>query len=117
MVLHTRSITSSRTYKNPDPLVDCNHLCGLDEYMSQPRSCRLSDIMPTTCAPSTAERIPLERASAHSSLAGSTTPVAVVMWLKKRTRVLGVIASLNRFNTAAAFGTGFGSVIFFTTMP
>src|ERR1700687_5952456 len=117
MVLHTRSITSSRTYKNPDPFVDCSHLCGLDEYMSQPSPCTLRDIMPGTCAPSTAERMPFDRASAHSSFAGSTTPVAVVMWLKKSTRVRGVIASLKRFSTAAAFGTGFGSVIFFTEMP
>src|SRR5713226_3590093 len=117
MVFHTRSITSSRTYKNPDPLVDCNHLCGLDEYMSQPSSCTLSDIMPTTCAPSTAERMPFDRANAQSSLAGNTTPVTVVMWLKNRTRVRGVIASLIRLSTAAALGTGFGSVIFFTTTP
>jgi len=39
--------------------------------------------MPMTCAPSMAERIPFERASALSSFAGSTTPVTVVMWLKK----------------------------------
>src|SRR5258705_12212875 len=74
MVFHTRSITSSRTYKNPDPFVDCNHLCGLDEYISQPRSCKFKDIIPGTCAPSTADKIPFDRASAHSSLAGSTTP-------------------------------------------
>src|SRR5260370_8313754 len=117
MVFHTRSITSSRTYKNPDPFVDCNHLCGLEEYISQPSSCRFGDIMPTTCAPSTADKIPFDLASAHSSLAGSTTPVAVMMWLKKSTRVLGVIASLNRFSTAVALGTGFGKVIFFATMP
>ncbi len=85
--------------------------------MSQPSSCRFSRIMPTACAPSTAERIPFERASALSSLTGKTTPVAVVIWLKKSTRVRGLIASLKRFNTAAAFGTGFGSVIFFTTIP
>jgi len=39
------------------------------------------------------------------------------MWLKKITRVRGVIASLNKFRTAAAFGTGTGSFTFFTTMP
>src|SRR5258708_30583872 len=99
MVFQTRSITSSRTYKNPDPLVDCNHLCGLDEYMSQPSSCRFSDIMPTTCAPSTADKMPFDLASAQSSLAGSTTPVAVVMLLKKRSRLLRVIPSLNRIHT------------------
>ena len=43
--------------------------------------------------------------------------MAVVMWLKNSTRVRGVIASLKRFSTAAAFGTGFGKVIFFTTIP
>ena len=76
--------------------------------MSQPKSCTFSFIIPITCAPSTALKIPFERASAQISLAGSTTPVAVVMWLKKITLVRGVIASLNRFSAAAAFGTGFG---------
>ena len=39
--------------------------------------------------------IPLLRASAQSSLAGSTTPENVVIWLKNKTRVRAVIASLN----------------------
>ena len=73
--------------------------------------------MPVTCAPSIAERMPLERASAHSSLAGNTTPVTVVMWLKKMTRVRGVMASLNRLRTCGASFTGMGSVTFFTTIP
>ncbi len=73
--------------------------------------------MPGTWAPSTAEMMPLERASPQSSRAGSTTPVTVVMWLKKSTRVRGVMASLKRLRTSAAFGTGLGRVIFFTTMP
>src|SRR5260221_11272192 len=107
MVFQTRSITSSRTYKNPDPLVDCNHLCGLDEYMSQPSSCRFSDIMPTTCAPSTADKIPFDLASAQSSLAGSTTPVAVLMGLKKETPGLRGNPSLKKITTPAAFRTGF----------
>ncbi len=85
--------------------------------MSQPSSCTFSRIIPTTCAPSTAERIPFVRASPQSSFAGNTTPVTVGMWLKNMTRVRGVMASLKRFNTAAALGTGFGSVTFFTTIP
>src|ERR1700678_726580 len=81
-----------------DHLGACSHLCGLEEYISQPNSCTLSRIIPITCAPSTAERMPLLRASAQSSFAGSTTPENVVMWLKKMTRVREVMASLNRFN-------------------
>jgi hypothetical protein len=85
--------------------------------MSQPMSLMLRRIMPGTCAPSTADRIPLVRASAASSFAGKTTPEKVVMWLKNSTRVRGVIASLNKFRTCAASFTGRGSVTFFTTMP
>ena len=85
--------------------------------MSQPSSRTFTFIMPVTCAPSTALKIPFDRASAHNSFAGSTTPVTVVTWLKKITRVFGVIASLKRFSTAAAFGTGFGNVTFFKTIP
>ena len=33
------------------------------------------------------------------------------------TEVRGVIASLKRFRTVAALGTGFGNVTFFTTIP
>ena len=73
--------------------------------------------MPGTCAPSTAERIPLLRAKAQSSLAGSTTPVIVLMWLKNNTRVRGVMASWKRLSTWAAVSTGRGSVSFLTTMP
>jgi len=73
--------------------------------------------MPGTCAPSMAERIPLVRARAESSFAGRTTPEKVVMWLKKSTRVRGVIASLTRLRTCAASFTGRGSVIFLMTMP
>ncbi len=73
--------------------------------------------MPGTCAPSTAERMPLERASAQSCLAGSTTPVTVVMWLKKITRVRGVMASLNRLRMSSGDFGGRGNVTFFTTMP
>jgi len=39
------------------------------------------------------------------------------MWLKKITRVRGVIASLNRFSTSDGRATGFGSATFFTTIP
>src|SRR5215469_6681465 len=101
-------MTSSRTYKNPEPLVAINHLCGLDEYISQPRSCRLSFIIPGTCAPSTAEKIPFDRASSHNCFAGSTTPENVVIWLKKITFVCDVMASLKRFSTCAASFTGRG---------
>ena len=73
--------------------------------------------MPGTCAPSTAERMPLLRASAQSSLAGRTTPVKVLMWLKKKTRVRGVMASLNRVQDLLRICTGLGSVTFFTTIP
>jgi hypothetical protein len=52
-----------------------------------------------------------------SSFAGSTTPENVVMWLKKMTRVRGVMASLKRLRTWAAFFTGRGRVTRFTTMP
>src|SRR5580692_1247398 len=69
--------------------------------------------MPGTCAPSTADKIPLERASALNSFAGSTTPENVVMWLKKITRVRGVMASLKRLRTCAASLTGRGKSDFF----
>ena len=85
--------------------------------MSQPRSCTFKRIMPGVCAPSTADRIPFERAKAASSLAGNTTPEKVLMWLKNITRVRGVMASLKRFSTSLALFTGRGSVTFFTTMP
>src|SRR5260370_101539 len=63
--------------------------------MSQLSSRRLSFIMPMTCAPSTAERIPFVRANPQSSFAGKTTPVAVVMWLKNRPRVrVGIAVSV-----------------------
>src|ERR1017187_9252303 len=113
-VLHTRSITSSRTYKKPEPFGACSHLCGLAEYMSQPMSRMFNGIIPGTCAPSTADRIPFDRANADNSLAGSTVPVAVEMWLKNITRVRGVIASLNRFSTSAGLFTGLGSETIFT---
>ena len=58
-----------------------------------------------------------ERARAHNSFAGRTTPVTVVMWLKKITRVRGVIASLNKFSTCAALMTGFGRVTFLIATP
>jgi hypothetical protein len=45
---------------------------------------RLSFIMPGACAPSTADKIPLDRARAANSFAGSITPVTAVMWLTKR---------------------------------
>src|SRR5438270_3015963 len=64
MVFHRRSCTSGRTYKYPEPLGAISHLCGLEVYISQPRSCRFSGIMPVTCAPSKADRMPFERARA-----------------------------------------------------
>ena len=79
IVFHKRSCTSGRRYKNPVPLGACNHLCGEDVYMSQPMSCTLSGIMPMTCAPSKALRIPLLRAKAAISFTGWTTPVTVLM--------------------------------------
>ena len=45
--------------------------------MSQPMSWIFSFIMPGTCAPSNAERMPLERASAAISFTGITTPVSL----------------------------------------
>ena len=85
--------------------------------MSQPRSRTSTFIIPTTCAPSTAERIPLLRARAQISLTGSTTPVTVVMWLTNTTRVRGVMASATRERTSAALAGGRGSSNFLTTMP
>jgi hypothetical protein len=73
--------------------------------------------MPGTWAPSVAESIPFERARVESSFAGKTTPENVVMWLKKMTRVQGVMASLKRLSTCAAFLTGRGNLTFLTTMP
>src|SRR6266566_5112698 len=91
MVFHSRSITSSRRYRNPLPLGACSHLWGLEVYMSQPISSRFKRIIPTTCAPSTAERIPFERANAQSSLAGRTTPRTRVLFFSHITTVTGVV--------------------------
>jgi len=41
-----------------------------------------------------------DRARVESSFAGNTTPENVVMWLKKMTRVRGVMASLKRLRPA-----------------
>jgi hypothetical protein len=43
--------------------------------------------------------------------------VAVVMWLKNKTRVREVIWALTRSTTCAGLMTGFGRLNFLTTMP
>src|SRR5207248_11562590 len=116
-VFHRRSCTSGRTYKYPEPLGAISHLCGLEVYISQPRSCRFSGIMPVTCAPSKADRMPFERASEAISFAGRTTPVSVVMWLTEMMRVRGVIAALIGFRMSAALRGGLGIWNFLTTTP
>lgn len=50
-------------------------------------------------------------------LAGSTVPVAVVTWLTNGTRVRGVSAASMRSRISSALRGGFGSSIFFTTIP
>jgi hypothetical protein len=70
-----------------------------------------SFIIPGTCAPSTALRMPAKprqrRQFPPANYSGHGGDMA-----EEITFVLGVIASLNRFSTAAALGTGFGSVTF-----
>src|SRR6185437_7736958 len=101
----------------PLPLGACSHLCGDDVYRSHPMSCRFSDIMPVTCAPSKALTIPFDRANDAISFTGCTTPVTVVMWLTKMMRVCGVIPSLMRFSMSAGDFGGSGILYFFTTTP
>jgi hypothetical protein len=76
--------------------------------MSQPEIAHVDAHHADHVAPSTAERIPLPRARAQISFTGSTTPVVVVMWLTKTTRVRGVMASDTRVRISAALAGGQG---------
>ena len=85
--------------------------------MSQPRSCMLKLIMPGTCAPSTADRIPLMRARARNSLAGSTTPVKVRDVAEEQDAGARSNSVAEEIQDLRGVFTGFGSVTFLTTMP
>jgi len=88
--------------QKPLPFGDCSHLCGL---MCTGRSpvMKFSFIMPAVARHR--RQIPLERASAANSFAGKTT--VTVECGEKNHASPWCNASLKRFRTVAAFGTGF----------
>ena len=86
--------------------------------MSQPRSWMLRRIMPGTCAPSTAERIPL-RAGQGGDFFGRQHDAGhgrdVAEEDDARARRDGVVEKIQ--DLRRRLSPGAGSVIFFTTMP
>jgi len=99
MVFHKRSITRL-AHTETAALRRLQPFVRLEVYMSQPSRARSAASFqrrarrPLPSSPS--------NAPAAEFLGRQNHAVTVVMWLKNSTRVRGVIASLKRFNTAAA---------------